>query len=44
LPLHGTGEPRTFGDLVFVFAAFAELIKDPQKYPQAREAFHIAMD
>jgi tetratricopeptide (TPR) repeat protein len=42
LPVHGTGEPRTFGDLVF--AAFAELIKDPQKYPQAREAFHIAMD
>ena len=34
--------PRTFGELVF--AAFAELIKDPKKYPQAREAFYIAMD
>jgi tetratricopeptide (TPR) repeat protein len=42
LPIHGGGPPRAFGDLVF--AAFAELIKDPRKYPQAREAFHIAMD
>jgi hypothetical protein len=42
LPIQGGGPPRSFGDLVF--AAFAELIKDPYKYPQAREAFHIAMD
>jgi hypothetical protein len=42
LPTHGEGPPRPFGELVF--AAFAEIIKDPQKYPQAREAFHIAMD
>jgi tetratricopeptide (TPR) repeat protein len=42
LPTHGGGPPRRFGELVF--AAFAEIIKDPQKYPQAREAFHIAMD
>ncbi len=42
LPTIGGGPPRPFGELVF--AAFAEIIKDPQKYPQAREAFHIAMD
>jgi tetratricopeptide (TPR) repeat protein len=42
LPTHGSGPPRSFGELVF--AAFAEIIKDPQKYPQAREAFHMAMD
>ncbi len=38
------GEPRTvrtFGDLVF--AEFADLIKDPDKYPQAGAAFGIAM-
>ncbi len=38
----GGGTPRPFGELVF--ASFAELIKDPKKYPQAREAFYIAMD
>ncbi|MGD9615348.1 MAG: tetratricopeptide repeat protein [Alphaproteobacteria bacterium] len=42
LPVRGGGPPRAFGDLVF--AAFAELVKDPNKYPQAREAFHIATD
>lgn len=41
LPLAGGGQ-RAFGELVF--AAFAELIKDPKKYPQAREAFYVAMD
>src|SRR5208282_3047581 len=38
---HGGGPPRSFGDLVF--AAFAELIKSPDKYPEAREAFHMDM-
>ncbi len=33
---------RSFGELVF--SAFAELIKDPQKYPQAGKAFLISMD
>jgi len=33
--------PRTFGEIVF--ASFADLIKDPGRYPQATEAFHIAM-
>jgi hypothetical protein len=42
LSTHGGGRRRTFGELVF--AAFAEIIKDPKKYPQAREAFYIAMD
>ncbi len=41
LPVDG-GAPRPFGELVF--AAFAELIKSPTAYPEAREAFHIAMD
>ncbi|MBV9836360.1 MAG: tetratricopeptide repeat protein [Alphaproteobacteria bacterium] len=34
------GPPRDFGELVF--AAFAELLKDPNKYPQAGTAFAIA--
>jgi tetratricopeptide (TPR) repeat protein len=38
----GGGRARPFGELVF--AAFAEIVKDPKKYPQAREAFYIAMD
>jgi tetratricopeptide (TPR) repeat protein len=42
LATHGGGRSRPFGELVF--AAFAEIIKDPRKYPQAREAFYIAMD
>lgn len=42
LPIHGGGSNRTFGELVF--AAFAELIKDPKKYPHARAAFYIAMN
>lgn len=37
----GGGPARPFGELVF--AAFAEIIKDPRKYPQAREAFHLAI-
>lgn len=36
------GPSRPFGELVF--AAFAELIKDPRRYPEAREAFYVAMD
>jgi tetratricopeptide (TPR) repeat protein len=36
------GAPRAFGELVF--AEFAELLKSPRKYPEAREAFYIAMD
>lgn len=39
---HGGGAARSFGELVF--AAFAEILKDPRKYPQAREAFHIATE
>ena len=31
---------RSFGELVF--AAFAELLKNPNKYPESREAFHLA--
>jgi hypothetical protein len=42
LPTQGGGPPRRFGELVF--AAFAEIIKDPKRYPEAREAFYIAMD
>ena len=41
LAITGGGPARSFGELVF--AAFAELIKNPDKYPEAREAFHIAM-
>ena len=41
LAMSGDGPSRAFGELVF--AAFAELIKNPDKYPEAREAFHIAM-
>ena len=32
--------PRDFGGLAF--AEFAEILKSPTKYPEAREAFHIA--
>ncbi|WP_217926596.1 tetratricopeptide repeat protein [Pinisolibacter aquiterrae] len=39
---HGGGAARSFGELVF--AAFAEILKDPRKYPQACEAFHIATE
>ncbi|MBB5759515.1 hypothetical protein HNR00_004249 [Methylorubrum rhodinum] len=42
LPMPGQGPNRAFGELVF--AAFAEILKDPKSYPQAREAFYIAMD
>lgn len=42
LTILGAGPRRSFSELVF--AAFAELIKDPKKYPQAREAFHVAID
>jgi len=37
-----SGPRRPFGELVF--AAFAEIIKNPARYPQAREAFLISMD
>ncbi len=44
--LHGHGgahghERRRFGELVF--AEFADLVKDPNRYPQAGAAFGIAM-
>gem|GEM_PF-5448966 len=41
LPTHDGKARRDFGELVF--AAFAELIKDPTRYPQARVAFHVDM-
>ena len=34
------GAKRPFGDLVY--ASFAETLKDPKKYPQARTEFHMA--
>jgi hypothetical protein len=40
LPVQG-GAPRDFGDLLL--AAFAELLKSRDRYPEAREAFHISM-
>lgn len=44
LPGHrgAEGTRRTFGDLVF--AEFADLIKDPERYPEAGAAFGIAMN
>jgi len=42
LPTYGGGPRRSFGELVF--AAFAELIKSPDKYPEAQAAFHIEME
>ena len=42
LPVRGDGPRRAFGDLVF--AAFAELIKNPRRYPEAQAAFAVAMD
>jgi len=41
LPTHGTGHAREFAELVF--AAFADLIKSPDKYPEARHGFNTAM-
>jgi tetratricopeptide (TPR) repeat protein len=41
LPMKGSGQPRAFGELVF--ACFAEILKDPTKYPQAGKAFQIVM-
>jgi hypothetical protein len=40
LPVQG-GAPRDFGELLF--AAFAELLKSRDRYPEAREAFHLAI-
>jgi tetratricopeptide (TPR) repeat protein len=37
----GGGDPRSFGDLVF--AAFAEIVKHPTRYPEAGVAFQMAM-
>lgn len=42
LPMIGGRTRRSFGDLVF--AAFAELLKSRDKYPEALPAFNIAMD
>ncbi len=42
LPIKGGGSRRSFGELVF--AKFAEILKDPQDYPQASAAFRIATD
>lgn len=42
LPILGGGPARTFGEMVF--AAFAEMLKAPDEYPEAREAFRITMD
>ncbi len=41
IPTAGGGPPRPFGELAF--AAFAELLKDPKRYPEARTAFHVTM-
>lgn len=41
LATYGGGPNRSFGELVF--AAFAELIKNSTKYPEAQQAFHLAM-
>lgn len=40
LSTKGGGPRRSFGELVF--AEFAEILKDPQDYPQASAAFQIA--
>jgi len=37
--VRGGGEPRTFGHLMF--DAFAEIIKTPNRYPEAAESFEI---
>jgi tetratricopeptide (TPR) repeat protein len=42
LPLEGRSSNRTFGELVF--SAFAEVIKSPNRYPEAGVAFGVAMD
>jgi hypothetical protein len=41
VPLPGGASPRPFGELVF--AAFAEIIKTPQRYPEATEAFNVSI-
>ncbi len=41
LPLPGSIVRRSFGDLVY--ASFAETIKSPDRYPEARQAFVIAL-
>ena len=42
LTIKGGGQARPFGELMF--AAFAELIKNPNKYPEAKVAFDVAVD
>lgn len=41
LPVPGASSRRTFGDLVY--AVFAETIKSPDRYPEASQAFVIAI-
>jgi tetratricopeptide (TPR) repeat protein len=41
LPVPGGSTRRGFGDLVY--AAFAETIKSPDRYPEARQAFVVAI-
>lgn len=41
LPIEGGTVNRAFGELVF--SAFAELIKNPNRYPEAGVAFEVAM-
>jgi formylglycine-generating enzyme required for sulfatase activity len=40
LPMMNNGPNRSFGELVF--AAFAEILKSPRQYPEAKEAFIFA--
>ncbi|MCB1977743.1 MAG: hypothetical protein KDE66_12165, partial [Nitrosomonas sp.] len=40
LPMMNNGPNRSFGELVF--AAFAEILKNPDQYPEAYPAFTIA--
>jgi hypothetical protein len=42
LPLEGSTSNRAFGELVF--SAFAEIIKSPNRYPEASVAFGVAMN
>ena len=41
IPMPSGGPNRSFGELVF--AAFAEILKNPDRYPEASTAFAIAM-
>ncbi|MCF6343544.1 MAG: tetratricopeptide repeat protein [Devosiaceae bacterium] len=41
IKIKGGGQARPFGELVF--ASFAEIIKNPNKYPEAKVAFDVAV-